>query len=653
MEKKKFYITTPIYYPSDNLHIGHSYCTVATDTMARYKRLTGYDVLFLTGADEHGQKIEEKAKAAGVSPQQYVDKIVASFQSLWQLLNISNDRFIRTTDDYHVESVKKIFKALYDKGDIYKGAYKGKYCTPCESFWTESQLVDGKCPDCGRPVVDAEEEAYFFRLSKYAGKILALYDEHPEFLTPQSRVNEMKAFISQGLEDLCVSRTSFSWGVPVEFDPKHVVYVWVDALSNYITALGYGNGRYNDFQKYWPADVHFVGKEIVRFHSIIWPAMLMALDLPLPKRVYGHGWLLLDGGKMSKSKGNVVDPVFLCQRYGVDAIRFFLLRAFPFGSDGVFSNEALITTINSDLANDLGNLVSRTVSMVEKYFAGQLPVHRAAEPIDEELMSLVRGLPEAYAAQMEAFAFQNALGEIFRVVSRANKYIDETTPWILAKDEGKKSRLAAVMYNLLEAIRVCAILLAPFMPDSSEKMLDQIGAEAAERTWESAQKPCALRDDVAVKKGGTLFPRIDMAKELAEEGFPAIVGPDLASRNKIEVQNMAFKTVGVLNQAGVMTAVTTDHPVSLIQSLPLCAGLAVKSGLSLEEGYKAITIHPAIICGVDHRVGSLEVGKDADIAIFTGNPMEVFTRTLYTIIDGQVVYEAGREQERFSGRRDS
>ena len=376
--------------------------------------------------------------------------------------------------------------------------------------------MDGKCPDCGRPVVDAEEEAYFFRLSKYAGKILALYDEHPEFLTPQSRVNEMKAFISQGLEDLCVSRTSFSWGVPVEFDPKHVVYVWVDALSNYITALGYGNGRYNDFQKYWPADVHFVGKEIVRFHSIIWPAMLMALDLPLPKRVYGHGWLLLDGGKMSKSKGNVVDPVFLCQRYGVDAIRFFLLRAFPFGSDGVFSNEALITTINSDLANDLGNLVSRTVSMVEKYFAGQLPVHRAAEPIDEELMSLVRGLPEAYAAQMEAFAFQNALGEIFRVVSRANKYIDETTPWILAKDEGKKSRLAAVMYNLLEAIRVCAILLAPFMPDSSEKMLDQIGAEAAERTWESAQKPCALRDNVAVKKGETLFPRIDMAKELAE-----------------------------------------------------------------------------------------------------------------------------------------
>ena len=395
MSQKPYYITTPIYYPSDKLHIGHSYCTVATDVMARYKRLQGYDVMFLTGTDEHGQKIEQKAAAAGVTPKEYVDKVVAGIQDLWKLMNISEHRFIRTTDDYHEESVKKIFKKLYDKGEIYKGTYKGKYCTPCESFWTETQLVDGKCPDCGREVIDAEEEAYFFRLSKYGDRLLKLYEENPGFLEPKSRVNEMvNNFIKPGLEDLCVSRTSFTWGVPVDFDPKHIVYVWVDALSNYITALGYGNEKYHDFEKYWPADVHFVGKEIVRFHSIIWPAMLMALDLPLPKKVYGHGWLLLDGGKMSKSKGNVVDPAILCQRYSVDAVRYFLLREFPFGSDGNFSNEALITRINTDLANDLGNLLSRTTAMVKKYFDGVLPAEREAAPLDEELRALCIALPD-------------------------------------------------------------------------------------------------------------------------------------------------------------------------------------------------------------------------------------------------------------------
>lgn len=517
MEKKTFYITTPIYYPSDKLHIGHSYTTVAADAISRYKRLKGYDVMFLTGTDEHGQKIERKAAAKGVTPKQYVDEVVAGIKDLWKLMKISNDKFIRTTDEEHEKVVQKIFKRLYDQGDIYKSEYEGLYCTPCESFWTETQLVDGKCPDCGGEVELTKEESYFFKISNYQDRLIKYIEEHPDFIQPASRQNEMlNNFLRPGLEDLCVSRTSFKWGIPVTFDEKHVVYVWIDALSNYISALGYLSEDDSNFKKYWPADVHLVGKEIVRFHTIIWPAMLMALGLPLPKQVFGHGWLLLEGGKMSKSKGNVVDPVVLIDKYGLDAIRYFLLREVPFGSDGVFSNEALINRINADLANDLGNLVSRTVAMIEKYFGGVIPSETEEGEFDEDLKKTVMEVPAKFDELMDKFQFSTALNEIWKVISRTNKYIDETAPWALAKDESKKARLAGVMYNLAESIRTISVLIQPFMVETPEKIWYQLGLSKEQTEWDTVYTWGVYPKEIKVNKGEIIFPRIDIKKELEE-----------------------------------------------------------------------------------------------------------------------------------------
>lgn len=581
MEKKPFYITTPIYYPSGNPHIGHCYTTVACDSIARYRRMQGYDVMFLTGTDEHGLKIEQKAAEKGVTPKEYVDEVVKTFKKLWSYMNISYDRYIRTTDDYHIETVQKIFKALYDKGYIYKGEYKGKYCTPCESFWTESQLDEnGCCPECHREVTEAKEEAYFFKMSSFAERIEKLLTE-TDYLQPKTRATELvNNFIKPGLEDLCVSRTTFKWGIPVTFDDKHVVYVWIDALSNYISALGFWNEQYNDFDKFWPADVHMVAKDIMRFHAIIWPAMLMALDLPLPKHLAVHGWITFNGQKMSKSLGNVVDPFILGERYGADAIRYHILREMALGADSSFSNEIMINRINSDLANGLGNLVSRTVAMADKYFGGTLPADREAGDFDAELMAEAKGLVAKVDEFMDKTQINNALAEIFKVVSRANKYIDETAPWVLGKDESKKARLATVLYNLLETIRIVSTLLSNFMPTTMPKVWEQIGAAESDITYENAGKFGVLPADVTVHRGEIIFPRIDVDKEIEE--LNKIIGSNAEPEEKADD---GFEPTPIAEEITIDDFAKVDLRVALVKDCKKVKKSKKLLCLQLDDGF--------------------------------------------------------------------